>query len=70
MESKVSKTFLKVMGIGASIFLTLCAGLFAMCALCCLIMSIVDADLFSAALAVFCGLVAWVLWSVRKDVLV
>ena len=70
MESMGSKTFLKVVGIGASIFLTLCAGLFAMCAICCLIMSIVGKDILSVILAALCGFVAWMLWSVRKDVLI
>lgn len=66
----VSKTFLKVMGIGACIMLTVFAGLFAMCSLYCIIMSIVDKDILSFILAAFCGFVAWMIWSVRKDTLV
>lgn len=69
-ESMVSKTLIKVISIGASIMLTVFAGLFAMCSLCCTIMSIVDKDIFSVILAAFCGFVAWIIWSVRKDTLV
>lgn len=68
-QSMVSKTLIKVIGIGASIMLTVFAGLFAMCSLCCTVMSIVDKDIFSFILAAFCGFVAWMIWSVRKDTL-
>lgn len=70
MDSMVSKTFLKVLGFAGCVMLTIFAGLFAMCSLCCTIMSIIDKDIFSVTLAVFCGFVAWMIWSVRKDTLV
>lgn len=66
----VSKTFLKVIGFAGCVMLTIFAGIFAMCALCCTIMSIVDKDILSVILAIFCALVAWIIWSVRKDTLV
>lgn len=70
MDSMVSKTFLKVLGFAGCVMLTIFAGLFAMCSLCCTIMSIIDKDIFSVILAIFCGFVAWMIWSVRKDTLV
>ena len=70
METMVSQTFLTGMGLGASIMLTLCAGLFAMSCLTCAVVSIVKKDLISFILAAFCGFVAWMIWSVRKDTLV
>lgn len=70
MENMVSKTFVKVLCLGASIMLTLFAGLFAMSCLTCAVVSIVTMDLISFILAAFCGFVAWMIWSVRKDTLV
>lgn len=70
MESKVSKTFLKVIGFFASLLLTIFAGVFAMLSIGSLVMSIVDSDILSVILSAFAGFVAWMLWSVRKDALV
>lgn len=69
-ESMVSKAFIKAIGFAGCVMLTIFAGIFAMCALCCTVMSIVDKDIFSFILAAFCGFVAWMIWSVRKDTLV
>ena len=69
-ESMVSKTFLKVIGLAASLMLTLFAGLFAMCSLCCLFISIVEADFMSAIGCAATGFAAWMIWSIRKDTLV
>lgn len=66
----VSKTFIKVMGFAGSVLLTIFAGIFAMMAICCIVMSVIDKDIISVILAAFCGLVAWIIWSVRKDTLV
>lgn len=66
----VSKTFLKVIGFAGCVMLTIFAGIFAMCSLCCTIMSIIDKDILTVILAAFCGFVAWMIWSVRKDTLV
>lgn len=70
MDSMVSKTFIKVMGFAGSVLLTIFAGIFAMMAICCIVMSVIDKDIISFILAAFCGLVAWIIWSVRKDTLV
>ena len=66
----VSKTFIKAVGIGASILLTLFVCLFAMASLSCLVMSVIQKDILSVILAAFCGFTAWMIWSVRKDTLV
>lgn len=70
MENMVSKTFVKVLCLGASIMLTLFAGLFAMSSLTCAVISIVNQDLFTFILAALCGWIAWMIWSVRKDTLI
>lgn len=69
-ESMVIKTFIKAVGVGASILLTVFACLFAMASLGCLVMSVIQKDILSVILSAFCGFVAWMLWSVRKDVLI
>ena len=68
MESMVSKTFMKVIGFGASLFLTVFAGLFAMMSVTTLIMSIIEKDLFTVTASVAAAFLACVCWSVRKDV--
>jgi hypothetical protein len=67
---KFEKIVLKCIGFGASLFLTICSGLFAMVALCALIMSIVNKDFVSVIGCVGAGLVSCILWSIRKDTLV
>ena len=70
METMVSKTFLKVMGILGCIFLTVMSGAFAMVSLFALIMSVVDKCVVSVMGSIAAGAIAWVMWSVRKDTLV
>lgn len=66
----VSKTFLKVVGFMGCIFLTLMSGVFAMLSLFALVLSVVDKDVVSVMGSITAGLIAWVMWSVRKDTLV
>ena len=70
MNSMVSKTFLKVIGFAGCPMLTLFAGLFAMTSLACFVVSIVEKDVMTVILSAFCGFVAWIIWSIRKDTLV
>ena len=70
METMVSKTFMKVMGILGCIFLTAMSGVFAMLSLFALVMSIVDKCVVSVMGCIAAGLIAWFMWSVRKDTLV
>lgn len=70
MESMVSKTFLKVVGFMGCIFLTFMSGVFAMISLFALVLSVVDKDVVSVMGSITAGLIAWVMWSVRKDTLV
>lgn len=69
MESMVSKTFMKVVGILGCLFLTVMSGIFAMLSLFALVLSIVDKDIVSVMGSVAAGLIAWIMWSVRKDTL-
>lgn len=66
----VSKTSIKVIGLFASLLLTIFAGVFAMLSVTSLVMSIVGNDILSAILSAFAGFVAWMIWSVRRDTLV
>lgn len=68
--SKAMKTFLKVLGFASSLFLTLFAGIFAMISLSALIVSIIEQDFFSVIGCLASGVVAWILWDIRKDPLV
>lgn len=69
-ESMVSKTFLKVIGLGASIMLTVFAGIFALVSIACLVCSIVEQDFLAVAGSAASGFLAWMMWSIRKDTLV
>ena len=68
--SKAMKSFLKVLGFASSLFPTIFAGVFAMMSLSALIVSIIEQDLFSVIGCIASGVVAWILWDIRKDPLV
>lgn len=68
MESKVSKTFLKVIGFFASLLLTLFAGLLGYTSIACLVMSIIEGDVLTASASIAAGVAAFFCWSVRRDV--
>ena len=68
MESMVSKTFMKVMSFAASLFMTIMAGIFGLLSISCLVMSIIEKDLFTASASAATGFIAYALWSVRRDV--
>lgn len=70
MESMVSKTFLKAIGLAGSLFLTLFAGLFGFISLSLFFESIIYGGILSVAGCSLFGFVAWICWSVRKDTLV
>lgn len=70
MESMVSKAFMKVIGFGASLFLTIFAGIFGLVSISCLIMSIIEGDLLSASASIAAGVAGFFCWSLRKEVLV
>lgn len=69
MEPMVSKTFMKVIGFFASLLLTLFAGLFGLVSVSCLIMSIIEGDMFTASASIAAAVVAIFCWSMRKEVL-
>ena len=69
-SSKAMKTFLKVLGFAGSLFLTIFAGIFAMISLSALFISIIEQDFYSVIGCLASGVVAWILWDIRKDTLV
>ena len=70
MGTKATKIFLKVTGFMGSVLLTLFAGTFAMMSLFALCLSIIEKDFYSVIACLASGVIAWVLWDVRKDTLV
>lgn len=66
----VSKTFLKVIGFAGSVLLTIFSGVFAMVSLSALVVSVIEKDFFSVIACLASGVIAWVLWDIRKDTLV
>lgn len=69
-KSIVSKALLKVIGFAGSLFLTILSGIFALMALSALFMSVIEKDFVSVIGCVASGIIAWILWSVRKDTLI
>lgn len=70
MESMVSKTFLKAIGLAGSLFLTLFAGLFGFISLSLFFVSIIYGGLINVAGCALFGFVARICWSVRRCPLV
>jgi hypothetical protein len=70
MEKKVLNAFIKAIGFAGSLLLTIFAGIFAMISLSALIVSIIEKDFYSVIACLASGVIAWVLWDVRKDTLV
>ena len=66
----VSKTFIKVIGLAGSLFLTIFAGMFGFISVSALVMSVIDKDIFTVAASAASGFLAWMIWSIRKDTLV
>ena len=69
MEAQVNKTLLKVIGFAACLMLTIFSGMFALLSLSALIVSAMDKDIISVLISAVCGVLAWIIWSIRKDVL-
>ena len=69
-KAMVSKTFMKVIGFGASLLLTIFAGMFGLVSVSCLIMSIIEGDLLTASASMAAGVAGFFCWSMRKEVLV
>jgi len=70
MKPKTLNLLIKVLGMLGSLMLTIFAGMFAMVAIACLVASIVEQSIVSVFGCIGAGAVAWIIWSVRKDVLV
>lgn len=67
--SKVNKIADKVVGFFASLLLTLFAGFFGFMSLVALFMSIVDKDFVSVVGAIAAAALAFVCWSLRREML-
>lgn len=61
---------MKLIGFAGSILLTIFAGIFAMMSLSALFLSIIEKDPISVMGCIASGIVAWILWDIRKDTLV
>ena len=68
--SKATKACLKLIGFAGSILLTIFAGIFAMMSLSALFLLIIEKDPISVMGCIASGIVAWILWDIRKDTLV
>ena len=69
-ESKVSKSFLTALGFGGYILMTIFSAIFAMLSLFALVLSIIEKDILSVVACIAAGIIAKVMWSIRKDTLV
>jgi hypothetical protein len=69
METKVTKLAYKIICFMSSLLLTLLAGVFAFMSLSAFFLSIIEKDLVSVIGCVVAGFLAWVTWSVRRDLL-
>lgn len=69
-ESKVSKSFLKVIGYAGYLLLVTFSAIFAMISLFAFVLSIIEKDILSVLACVAAGIIASIMWSVRKDTLV
>ena len=65
MEAKADKIISKIVQFLGSLMMTLFSGIFAMIAICALITSIIEKDIFSVIITCFAALVAWILWDLR-----
>lgn len=63
--TKTDKIISKIVQFLGSLMMTLFSGIFAMIAICALITSIIEKDIFSAIITCFAALVAWILWDLR-----
>lgn len=70
MKSMVSKTFMKVIGLLASLLLTLFAGLWGYVSISAFFLSIIEGDLFNMVGCVAAGAAGLFCWSLRKAPLV
>lgn len=69
-KTMASKAFMKAIGFAGCLLLTVFAGMFAMTALGLMVVSVVEGDLFTAVASAVCGVIAWMMWNIRKDTLV
>lgn len=65
----LDKIAVRCIGFGVSLFLTICSGIFAFISLSAFFISIIERDLFSVIASVFAGLVAFIIWDVRRSML-
>ena len=68
-REKLNEMACKVIGLAASILLTVFAGAFGLAAIATLVISAIDKDLVSVIASGVWAFLAWVCWAIRKDVL-
>ena len=69
MKEKTLGAIIRILNIGASLLLTIFSGITAFISLTCFFMSIVDKSFVSFIGSVLFGIVACILWSIRRDTL-
>lgn len=69
MKSKAILIAEKIISVGACMLMTVFAGVFALMSISALVISIVERDFMSVIGCVAAGFLAWVIWSVRRDLL-
>lgn len=67
--TQTNKTLLKVIGIAGCALLAIFAALFVLTAASVLIVGIIEQDIISIFASAVMALIAWVCWSVRRDVI-
>ena len=68
-KEKLTKIACKAIGFASSILLTIFAGAFGFASVATLVISAIDQDLISVIASGVWAFLAWVCWSIRRDVL-
>ena len=66
---KIESVIAKVIGFAGCVLMTIFAGMFGFISLACLVMSIINCDLFDVVACVVCGLIAAWCWVLRRETL-
>lgn len=68
-KEKLNEIACKVIGLASSIMLTIFAGVFGLASVATLVISAIDKDLVSVIASGVWAFLAWICWSIRRDVL-
>lgn len=68
-KGKSNKLVCKVIDLATSVLLTIFAGTFGFLSIVALVMSAIDKDLISVIASGVLAFLAWICWSIRRDIL-